>query len=338
MDASSIRWDLLVGTAAGAICAAFAYSYKRQYDEINLLTHAPAFNSTTQLAEYLVELAGENVTEIEYASVLGRVLPDDGVGLRSVNLPDTYGVVNNLQCVEHVSEYNRLTYHWSDVEKLISLNCNEVSFSLSDDISNVSVLSPNLSRALPLRIIYDKFEAQPESSFSSNLFNFVNGTKVKGYQHIEKILPVGTILTGVGKVKNTEGTISISPPEGSRSYILTTQSLSEIKDHLKAQASTTKYLMIGFGSVAVIAFGYMVWKAGKNFMNKRRIGRMLDEMGESRGSDLTRESCVVCLEHARAVVLIPCGHVCVCLVCVEMITLCPICRDPFERIVRTYHS
>lgn len=36
--------------------------------------------------------------------------------------------------------------------------------------------------------------------------------------------------------------------------------------------------------------------------------------------------CVVCLERASCVVLLPCGHVCACLHCSQPLTCCPMCR------------
>jgi hypothetical protein len=40
--------------------------------------------------------------------------------------------------------------------------------------------------------------------------------------------------------------------------------------------------------------------------------------------------CVICLEHAPAVVLLPCRHFCVCRTCLEEIDQCPICRAKFS--------
>lgn len=36
--------------------------------------------------------------------------------------------------------------------------------------------------------------------------------------------------------------------------------------------------------------------------------------------------CVICLERASCVVLLPCGHVCACLLCSKPLTCCPMCR------------
>lgn len=43
--------------------------------------------------------------------------------------------------------------------------------------------------------------------------------------------------------------------------------------------------------------------------------------------------CVICLEGALDVVLLPCRHQCVCRVCLKEIDRCPICRAKFSTYV-----
>lgn len=43
--------------------------------------------------------------------------------------------------------------------------------------------------------------------------------------------------------------------------------------------------------------------------------------------------CVICLEGALSVVLLPCRHLCVCRVCLDEIDRCPICRAKFSTYV-----
>ena len=46
----------------------------------------------------------------------------------------------------------------------------------------------------------------------------------------------------------------------------------------------------------------------------------------SRKRRLEAPECVVCLERARAVAFVPCGHFCVCSKCGQRLSECPICR------------
>ena len=48
--------------------------------------------------------------------------------------------------------------------------------------------------------------------------------------------------------------------------------------------------------------------------------------------------CVVCLEEKREMVLVPCGHACVCEGCSGTLALCPICRATIEKAVKMYAS
>lgn len=44
--------------------------------------------------------------------------------------------------------------------------------------------------------------------------------------------------------------------------------------------------------------------------------------------------CKVCLDKETACVFQPCGHLCACLDCAELLSSCPICRKPITRILR----
>ena len=41
-------------------------------------------------------------------------------------------------------------------------------------------------------------------------------------------------------------------------------------------------------------------------------------------------SCVVCLAHPRAVVLLPCRHLSLCALCAAGVSACPMCRGAVE--------
>jgi E3 ubiquitin-protein ligase LRSAM1 len=44
--------------------------------------------------------------------------------------------------------------------------------------------------------------------------------------------------------------------------------------------------------------------------------------------------CVVCMDRKCEVILVPCGHMCCCIKCVDMVTACPMCRGTIEKKVR----
>ena len=46
-------------------------------------------------------------------------------------------------------------------------------------------------------------------------------------------------------------------------------------------------------------------------------------------------SCVVCLEHPRTVVLLPCRHLSMCAVCAADVSMCPMCRSAVGESIDT---
>jgi len=56
-------------------------------------------------------------------------------------------------------------------------------------------------------------------------------------------------------------------------------------------------------------------------------------------SDVDLRLCVVCLNNPREVILLPCGHVVVCVDCMERLNgTCPLCRMSFSRTHAAYVS
>ena len=51
------------------------------------------------------------------------------------------------------------------------------------------------------------------------------------------------------------------------------------------------------------------------------------------------EPCAVCLEEPRTALLVPCGHMAMCIECAEKVLhgsrpICVVCRQPIEKILR----
>lgn len=49
-------------------------------------------------------------------------------------------------------------------------------------------------------------------------------------------------------------------------------------------------------------------------------------------------ACVICLEHSASHVVVPCGHLSLCEACCPILSdgLCPVCRQPSEKIIRVF--
>ena len=48
--------------------------------------------------------------------------------------------------------------------------------------------------------------------------------------------------------------------------------------------------------------------------------------------------CVVCMNHPKEVVLIPCAHRCMCASCANRVDRCPICRQVIDQRLQVFDS
>lgn len=71
----------------------------------------------------------------------------------------------------------------------------------------------------------------------------------------------------------------------------------------------------------------------KELMRKERRKRIRDEEVPE------NQQCVVCRRNPREVILLPCGHVCLCEDCsVNIGSLCPMCRSAIDTRAAAYIS
>jgi rubrerythrin len=59
--------------------------------------------------------------------------------------------------------------------------------------------------------------------------------------------------------------------------------------------------------------------------------------------DYAEDQCVMCFDAPKDHIIIPCGHVCVCEACANLLTqmskpLCPICRTAIQHTNKVFHS
>eukprot|EP00116_Pleurobrachia_bachei_P007511 sb/3467773/ len=280
-----------------------------------------------------------DVKEISLVSVTGRVSSIEGGGdLPSKYLDNVRGVMVENRTIEHKKEWSAFLQKWEDDEHVISVVRKHTHFVLNDGVNSVRVLGAPQSHLDPLQVVYDKFEPVEERNAVGDLFSFIVGSRLKGHQYVERMLPVNTILTAVGTVKLSDNSFVIEPPTSSP-YILSRQTLPEVLQDLKDATWTPKVAMVIFGGISLSVLGYMGWKQLCRWKEKRRRERLVEEMERMRENGGSQsECCVVCLDNPRGVVLIPCGHVCMCILCADNMDTCPVCRGQIEQIVRTFNA
>ncbi|XP_039632036.1 E3 ubiquitin-protein ligase LRSAM1 isoform X1 [Polypterus senegalus] len=57
---------------------------------------------------------------------------------------------------------------------------------------------------------------------------------------------------------------------------------------------------------------------------------------DKRHTEAEHMECVVCMENESQVVFLPCGHICCCLPCSEVLRSCPLCRSDIAQHIRIY--
>ena len=164
------------------------------------------------------------------------------------------------------------------------------------------------------------------------------------------MLPVNVPLLGVGKLMLVgAGRIVLSPPDDGRRYFLTTSSKHELVGSLKSVARSLNIARWVFGIVGVASVTYFIRRAVKKYRTQYESRRLLAELKDRRQTAMADTEtlssgaamCVICLSQPREVVLLDCGHICVCGDCAAALPLpklCPICRQPIDRIIPTYVS
>lgn len=231
----------------------------------------------------------------------------------------------------------------SDIRKVIKDSVNVRPFCITcpgDDSSkklSIEVTDPLLAEYFLgyLPITYDRFEGV-KHDFMSNVLDRLFGELTKGYQETERMLGIGDPVVGFGMLGVKGKRIVLCPPEDGKRYIVTTLSKSEL---LRLLRSNIRFLKVCFWISAVIGagiFGYIVYR----LVQRRSLYGMLTWVrASSLENDEDKSHCVVCLNNPREVVILDCGHVCLCSECATNLQQprhCPMCRSAIARYVPIY--
>lgn len=209
---------------------------------------------------------------------------------------------------------------------------------------------------LDMSVVRDEFT--PASfSLSAWLGSWVAGQQLKGTQEIEEMLTDGSLLTAVGElVINSDGSIHLrSPMNSDRGYpfILSTLPYSALLNTYETLVSVCKWSLVFFGGIGAVLCYVLIRKWLRIHYGRRHAreeDEILRDLRESRPSteeendDLPDwQRCVVCLVRNREVIVLPCGHVCLCADCMVLINQqnvlqrnCPMCRQRIEQIARAF--
>ncbi|CAI9581835.1 unnamed protein product [Staurois parvus] len=236
-----------------------------------------------------------------------------------------------------------ISFSRSEYERVIYERVKEIPFQLCPLEGNefsVLVCDPQNASGLTLQIVHERFH-HASLGLGELLGHYISGEKPTGVLEIEEILPVGTILTGVGKLTlNNKGEMTLEAPEDGCTYFLT---LSGYEDLLHQQESIAHFwrgAALFFGALGTVVVCIAMYRAYQRYKEKHKRQDRLDEQ-QIQPPDFDEEPvdserlCVICISRTRECVILPCGHVCCCFLCYQALPnkMCPMCRCNIERVV-----
>ncbi|XP_063725356.1 mitochondrial ubiquitin ligase activator of NFKB 1-like isoform X3 [Symsagittifera roscoffensis] len=274
---------------------------------------------------------------------------------------------------EHKVVFNTALSLWIDRDRIISSDFQSVPFNLKCYAANNKevklTVEPQNESVFSgvLQQINSSIQYYDQASVSDRVLDYLSGEKTKAFQTIERGLAEGSRVTAIGYTSEIRPANFISSSkwkiDGDSSgrgvsLILSSYSVAEL---ISKEQRKIWYYQIAQGITIAILVGFGL-KIAKEQFDKYRFGRTLQRLrAEARriggggdrsqadhviagvdpdpGSDDPDQPCVICLEARRETFFVPCGHVCACTNCANLLTgassngrRCPICRQSFTQI------
>jgi len=350
------------------ICGVFYKAYSTTTSILRDLSSSPQVpiddNIRTTIENHATSVSngdGSSFT-IPYAVVRGDVSPMGKTVCSSYSTDMVKGVIQKVVFTEHKRNMSR-TGFWVDSERLLHQYTNHAPFCLANSQESkfsllkpyVEVLDWNDAARVDLDTVYDHFESTG-GGLGSHIWGWVVGDMQKGVQKTEMMLTEGTTLTGIGELVAGPTGIKLQPPRDGRPYYLVKNSLSSLIKEIESNRTVFKVFLGIFGGVGALISGFAIWKYYKKIQIEKEARINQDRLNTIRanragrpersraGADGIPESiqCVVCLGAEREVILLDCGHVCVCADCADELIRgnhpCPVCRGSISSIMPAYVS
>ncbi|XP_073445339.1 mitochondrial ubiquitin ligase activator of nfkb 1-A-like isoform X1 [Dendrobates tinctorius] len=328
--------DTVCAGCSLALAGGFYYLYRRQRAAVRRIQAADRLQVGAELRTLL-----EAPRELSYVVLQGRV-EAAGTPLCSQNHPHLLAVIQKNQMVEHRLFWNSLTKSWSECTRVLFTTVRSVPFHLhplEDGDGSVLVCDPLNASGLTLETVYERFHTA-SLSLGELLGHYLSGEKPTGLLETEDILPVGAVLTGLGKlVLSKEGVIALQPPEKGCEYFLSLGGYEDILHEQESIASLWREGALFCGALGALLLCIALYRAYQRHQekNRKKDDMQLDShLPENETSP--ERLCVICISRLRDCVILTCGHVCCCFLCYQALPnqLCPICRSPIQRVVPLY--
>lgn len=230
--------------------------------------------------------------------------------------------------------------------QLVSLRCQD-NERTSTPVQVIEALSAEYLMD-DLKVTYDKYEPN-QSTMMEKGVDRLFGDVSKGFQETEKMLNVGVRLLGLGRVEqDSDGKIKLTPPLDGQRYILTTLTKDEAVRILRGRARLMKFLFLFFGAIGTGMVCYWGYKKFQAWRRDREMRIALEEFRRQKSGqipedfdDTSEDNCLICFSTKREVVLLNCGHICMCASCAGELPEpkhCPVCRRLVDKIQPIYMS
>ncbi|XP_015586154.1 mitochondrial E3 ubiquitin protein ligase 1 [Cephus cinctus] len=305
---------------------------------------AAEFHEVGENLNTLVNNSPDN--RVGYVAIRGAVKPL-GKPLYSMTDKRSTGVIQKLSVKEHVVARTTAGF-WSDQERTMQEVYNSVPFALQQGGYQVEVVDPMAADILDLDTISDYFEPCIPT-IADHIWGFFTGVRQRGLQSTEEMLRDGAIVTGIGELSKSvtkPGSLSLQPPLSGTPFYLTTMSVGSLIRNLDDKKRTYRWLCLMFGAIGILIGGIMARRYWKDQEQQRHLDELRQSLDASRkerrrrvrDKDLREDQlCVVCRSNPREIILLPCGHVCLCEDCSDdIIDDCPVCRTGIRQKSAAY--
>ncbi|KAF4520061.1 hypothetical protein B566_EDAN007917 [Ephemera danica] len=276
----------------------------------------------------------QNCSENSWAVLQGYAEPIGPV-LHSVTDKNVKGVIQKLTLKEYITARNASGF-WQDTDRVVSSTINAVPFGLRVGRSLVQIEDPMSSKLLTLRTIRTEF-TQKTPSFTDYIWSFLIGTRQRGVQTTEEMLLCGTKLTGLGTLMRDK--VLSSAPSGTllQPHCLTELTVPELQKQVRYQLRWSSAVLIISGIAGIAIIIHSLKKAYKERKKKWEAAeRQKRKYERNRATSTDGPTCIIC-DNPREVILLPCGHICLCFDCGFKIDgTCPMCRAKVDTINEYY--
>lgn len=294
-----------------------------------------------ELSKTLLNAPGNR---LDYAVIRGTVVPV-GSPMKAVMSPSVTAVLQVMKLYEHRISKG-IAGFWTEHSKLMHMSTNEVPFSLQNEGGKVEVLDAFSSHVLDLDVVYDNYEPA-RLSFFDHIFGFISGVSQRGHQTTEEVLREGSYITAIGEIELCDGAMRIQPSKVGPMFLTTATKSTVLKRLEEAKSSTLVKIMI-CSTVGAVLIGLITRKVLLKRRAAREEQKFRESMEKSRAEKRSKQRtetltddqrCVVCVTNPKEVIVLPCGHVCLCEDCaVQIKAACPVCRCDIKSKAAAYYS